>query len=98
MKQSEKLKSTLKQNTTFQDHHSLQVQPLQDHSQSFHNHFASLQDHSASFQDHSSAKTPIENNSFQDPVSVKDVQDVILKKKHSPGHLTPQGVCLECTP
>ena len=71
--QSEKLQSSLKQNTTFQDHQSQQVQPVQDHSPSFQDHFASFQDHSASFKDHSSTKTPIENNAFQDPVSVKDV-------------------------
>ena len=82
--QSEKLKSSLKQNTTFQDHQSQQVQPLQDHSKLFQDHFASFQDHSASFQDNSSAKTSIENNAFQDPVSVKDVREVIsLKKKKS---------------
>ena len=104
-KQSEKLKSALKQNNSFQGHHSQQVQPLQDHfhsfqdhSASFQDHFVSLQDHSTSFQDHFSAKTPIENNTFQDPVSVKDVQDIISLKKYSPGHLTPQAVCLECTP
>ena len=89
--QSEKLKSALKQNTTFQDHQSQQVQPLQDHSQSFQDHFASFQDHSASFQDHSSAKTPIENNAFQDPVSVKDVQDVISLKKAFPQSFDTTG-------
>ena len=72
-KQSEKSKSVLKQNTTFQDHHLQQVQSSQYHSQLFQDHFASFQEHSASFQDHSSAKSPIENNTFQDPVSVKDV-------------------------
>ena len=85
-KQTQKPKSALKWTTTnnnaFQDHHLLKVQ--------------SLQDHNLPFQDHSPIQNPIENNSFQDHFSVKDVWDIMSLKKHSPSHLTLQAICLEC--
>ena len=77
-KQTQKLKLALKGTTTnnnaFQDYHSVKVQ--------------SLQDHNAPFQDHSPIQNSIENNSFQDHFSSKDVQDIISLTKHSSSHLT----------
>ena len=87
-KQSLKLKPVLKwnitDNNTFQDHHSPQVQSLQDHFLPLQDHSLSLQDQKPPFQDNFPTQNSIENSSLQDHVSVKDVQDIISLKKAIP--------------